>query len=112
MRVLDVCAAVAAVAMTTGVALAGSQGYPGDMYMPGSAGFVAGDTGGQPLVQAYPGGNMCTNGRQPVIVGGEISCGVPTGGTYYNPSDRVSRGTAAPLPRAYAPAGEKGVAYR
>ena len=112
MRVLKLCAALAAVTISAGAALAGSQGYPGDMYLPGQAGFAVGGSD-QPLLQAYPGPNMCTQGKQPVIAGGQIWCDVPTGGTYYNPANYVApRAAAVPLPRAYAPVGEKGVAYQ
>ncbi|WP_226627279.1 hypothetical protein [Alloyangia pacifica] len=108
MRVLSVCAAAAALVVSAGAALAGSQGYPGDMYMPGAAGFVTGGSD-QPLVQAYPGPNMCSGDLQPVILGGQIWCGKPTGGVYHNPSDRAAGSRlatqGAPLPRAYVPVG-------
>ncbi|MBE9639386.1 hypothetical protein [Salipiger mangrovisoli] len=105
MRVLCFAAACAATMAGSGVAMAASQGYPGDMYMPGSAGFVPGG-GDQPLIQSYPASSMCARGLQPVILGGQIWCGTPTGGSYHDPSaaPRVSR--SAPLPRVYAPAGE------
>ncbi|MCT4372121.1 hypothetical protein CLG85_018105 [Yangia mangrovi] len=110
MRVLSVCAAAAALVALAGAAQAGSLGYPGDMYMPGSAGFVAGASTAQPLVQAYPGPNMCAGKQQPVILGGQIWCGTPTGGVYAEPVRTVRRGTmgtqSAPLPRAYVPAGQ------
>ena len=110
MRVLGVCAAAAALVSLAGVAGAGSQGYPGDMYMPGSAGFVAGAGNAQPLVQAYPGPSMCAGRQQPVILGGQIWCGTPTGGLYAEPAQSARRGTmgtqGAPLPRAYVPVGQ------
>ncbi|KAA8607174.1 hypothetical protein AL036_11695 [Salipiger aestuarii] len=72
----------------------------------------------QPLVQAWPQGNYCPGGKQPVILGGVICCGIPTAGAYYDPapSRRVYRAKPAVrksyLPRAYAPVGEKGVVYQ
>ncbi|NDV52044.1 MULTISPECIES: hypothetical protein [unclassified Salipiger] len=110
MRVLSICAAAAALVALAGAAQAGSQGYPGDMYMPGSAGFVAGAGNAQPLVQAYPGPSMCAGKQQPVILGGQIWCGTPTGGLYAEPAQSARRSTmgtqGAPLPRAYVPAGQ------
>lgn len=71
----------------------------------------------QPLIQAWPQGNHCPAGKQPVIIGGVIGCGIATAGSYYDPppmrAARAPRPAAeAYLPRPYAPAGEKGVVYQ
>lgn len=63
-----------------------------------------------------PAANHCSAGRQPVILGGVISCGVPTAGPYSTPSapaPRAGRGSDQDhLPRVYATEGEKGVVWR
>lgn len=82
----------------------------GDMYMGDSTNNPNSDM----LIYAYPGENNCPAGLQPITVGGVVCCGSPnTTGTYYNrasaPKKRVYQSHA---PRAYAPAGQKGVIYR
>ncbi|WP_353475306.1 hypothetical protein PVT71_17290 [Salipiger sp. H15] len=109
MQGFSVIAAAAALVISGSAAGAGSEGYPGDMYMPGSAGFVSGASDAPPLIQSYPAPGVCAKGTQPVILGGQIWCGVPTGGSYADPAAHGARGITAtqgaPLPRAYAPAG-------
>ncbi|MCR8550367.1 hypothetical protein M4578_21300 [Salipiger sp. P9] len=109
MRATCFLAAAAALTISASQALAW-----GDMYM----GDTTGDPYQEPLVQAYPAPNYCPAGKQPVIVGGVICCGVPTAGTYYNPVSKPKPAvkkvvkTKTYLPRAYAPVGEKGVVYK
>ncbi|EPX79659.1 hypothetical protein [Salipiger mucosus] len=99
--------ALAALTVSASGALAWNDAYTGD---------ATADPSRQPLVQAYPAANYCPAGKQPVILGGVICCGVPNAGTYYNPvSVRKAAPRPAPatsyMPRPYAPVGEKGVAY-
>ncbi|APZ53700.1 hypothetical protein [Salipiger abyssi] len=109
MRASVFLAAAAALSISASQAMAW-----GDMYM----GDATADPSRQPLVQAYPSANYCPAGKQPVIIGGVICCGVPTAGTYYNPASyaRKTIKKSAPaksyMPRAYAPEGEKGVVYK
>jgi len=103
MRAFTFLAAAAALSISASHALAWDDAYKGD----GTA-----DASRQPLIQAYPAANYCPAGKQPVIVGGVICCGVPTAGTYYNPVSAPRPVVAMQksyLPRAYAPEGEKGV---
>lgn len=86
----------------------------GDMYM-GDGTTKAGQT----LVYPYPAKhNYCPAGLQPVLANGEICCGKPNvSHTYYNPAGqkkKVHRKKArqSQYPRAYAPAGVKGVIYQ
>jgi hypothetical protein len=100
-------AAAAALAMSASQALAWNDACTGD---------AAADLSRQPLIRAYPVANHCPAGRQPVILGGAISCGVPTAGPFSPPSDpapRARRGSDQDhLPPADAPEGEKGVVWR
>ena len=104
MRAFTFLAAVAtALSMSASQALAWDDAYKGD---------ATADASRQPLIQAYPAANYCPAGKQPVIVGAVIYCGVPTAGTYYNPVSaprRVVSTQNSYLPRAYTPKGENGV---
>ena len=100
-------------AASAALALAGSAAFAwGDMYM--------GDGTHQPsnmaLRHAYNAPNHCPAGLQPVLVGGEICCGVPNAGPYVDRPGKVKRTVvhkpARHAPRAYAIEGEKGVVYR
>ncbi|WP_417723446.1 hypothetical protein [Salipiger sp.] len=62
----------------------------GDMYR----GDATSDPAREPLVQAYPAANYCPAGRQPVISGGVIYCGVPTDASGLAPEP-----APAPAPR-------------
>jgi len=107
MRAFTMFAATAALAIFASRALACNDAYTGD---------ATADLRRQPLIQAYPAANHCSAGRQPVIVGGVISCGVPTADPYSTPSapaPRAGRGSDQDhLPRVYAKEGEKGVVGR
>ncbi len=103
MRAFTFLAVAAALTISASQALAWDDAYKGD---------ATADPSRQPLIQAYPAANYCPAGKQPVIVGGVIYCGVPTAGTYYDPVSRPRVTVATQnryLPRAYAPEGEKGV---
>lgn len=103
MRAFTFLAAAAALSLSASQALAWDDAYRGD---------ATADPSRQPLIQAYPAANYCPAGKQPVIVGGVIFCGVPTAGVYYDPAPRPRRVVSTRdsyLPRAYAPEGEKGV---
>ncbi len=76
MRVFTMFAAAAALAMSASQALAWNDACTGD---------ATADLSRQPLIRADPAANDCAAGRQPVILGGMISCGVPTAGAYYAP---------------------------
>ena len=99
-------AAAAALAVSASQAPARNDAHTGD---------ATADLSRQPLIQACPAANDCPAGRQPVIVGGVISCGLPTAGPYSTPSDhapRAGRGSdRGDLPQACAPEGEKGVVW-
>jgi len=107
MRAFTMFAAAAALAISASQALAWNDACTGD---------ATADLSGQPLIRAYPVANHCPAGRQPVIMGGVISCGVPTAGPYSTPSDPAPRAGWGSdqdhLPRADAPEGEKGVVWR
>ncbi|MBR9841289.1 MAG: hypothetical protein GYB50_25915 [Rhodobacteraceae bacterium] len=100
-------AATAAHAIFASRALACNDAYTGD---------ATADLSGQPLIRAYPVANDCPAGRQPVILGGVISCGVPTAGPYSTLSAAAPRAGGGSdqdhLPRVYATEGEKGVVWR
>ncbi|MCA0961530.1 hypothetical protein [Salipiger bermudensis] len=99
MRAFTFLAAAAALSLSASQALAWDDAYKGD---------ATADASRQPLIQAYPAANYCPSGKQPVIVGGVIFCGVPTAGTYYDPvsSPRTIVATQSRyLPRAYNPDG-------
>ncbi|MBU2962501.1 hypothetical protein KO516_17070 [Citreicella sp. C3M06] len=105
MRAMTFLGALAAVTVGASGAFAWGDAYTGD---------ATSDLSRQPLVQAWPQGSHCPAGKQPVIVGGAIFCGIPTAGRYYDPqplraSHAPKPAAKAYLPRAYAPAGEKGV---
>ncbi len=95
-------AAATAFALSSGAALAW-----GDMYM--------GDTTNNPnsvmLQHSVHAPNYCPAGLQPVMAGGVICCGTPNAGAYVDRPGRVYR-PVSHAPRAYAPAGEKGIVYR
>lgn len=109
MRVSTFLAAVAALTISTSQAFAWGDMYTGD---------ATADLSRQPLVQSYPAANYCPPGKQPVIVGGELCCGVPNAGPYYNPvashapKKKHTVTKTRYMPRAYAPVGEKGVVYK
>lgn len=109
MRAATFLATAVALTLSASGAFAWNDAYTGD---------ATADTSRQPLVQAWPQGNYCPAGKQPVILGGVICCGVPTAGAYYDPSPAMRGHKAKPgvrktyLPRAYAPVGEKGVVYQ
>ena len=69
-------------------------------------------------MHAYPTAvNYCPAGTQPVLAGGEISCGVPNAPAYVDRPGGMSKlsyraGRRHATPGAYAPVGEKGVVYR
>lgn len=99
MRAFTFLAAAAALSISASQALAWDDAYQGD---------ATADASRQPLIQAYPAANYCPGGKQPVIVGGVIFCGVPTAGTYYDPvsAPRTIVATQSSyLPRAYDPDG-------
>lgn len=103
---MTVFAAAAALAISASQAPARNDAHTSD---------ATADLSRQPLIQACPAANDCPAGRQPLIVGGVISCGFPTAGPYSTPSDhalRAGRGSdRGDLPRACAPEGEKGVVW-
>ncbi|MAU43735.1 MAG: hypothetical protein CMP09_02630 [Yangia sp.] len=99
-------AAAAALAISASQAPARNDAHTSD---------ATADLSRQPLIQACTVANDCPAGRQPVIVGGVISCGIPTAGPHSTPSDHAlgaGRGSdRGDLPRACAPEGEKGVVW-
>ena len=98
-------AAVAALGLSAGAAMAW-----GDMYM----GDATNDPNSNFLMHEYSAPNHCPAGTQPVLAGGVICCGVPNAGPYVDRAGKV-RKVSKPVyraPRAYAPVGEKGVVYR
>ncbi|WP_146590717.1 hypothetical protein [Puniceibacterium confluentis] len=104
-----IAAAATALMLSSGAALAW-----GDMYM----GDGTNNPNSNMLVHTFPSSaNYCPAGLQPVTVGGQICCGVPTAGAYINRAGG-KRMQPTPVrkvyhaPRAYAPIGEKGVIYR
>jgi hypothetical protein len=101
-----IVAAVMALAVSASPALAW-----GDMYM----GDGTNNPNSNMLVHAYKGPNLCPAGLQPVSIGGVICCGTPNAGYYVDRPGAAHHPRAVrhrPAPRAYAPAGEKGVVYR
>lgn len=99
-------AAMAAFALSGTAALAW-----GDMYM----GDPTNDPNTATLEHYYAAPNYCPAGLQPVLVGGVVCCGQANAGAYVDrPGKAVRKVTYKPkyTPRAYAPAGEKGVVYR
>lgn len=109
MRAATFLAAFAALTVSASGAFAWNDAYTGD---------ATADLSRQPLVQGWPQGNYCPAGKQPVILGGVICCGVPTAGMYYDPQPARRVHSPRPavresyMPRAYAPVGEKGVVYQ
>lgn len=99
-----VIAAAAAFALSGTAALAW-----GDMYM----GDGTNNPNSTMLQHAYHAPNYCPAGLQPVMVGGVVCCGTPNASAYVDrPGKTYRKVYHKPAPRAYAPAGEKGVVYR
>lgn len=100
--------ALLAAAMT--VAGAGGALAWNDIYQ-GDGTTKAGDI----LIHPYRAANRCPAGRQPVIVGGVICCGVPNTQAHYvnRPGARrhYGGGGGSKSPAMYAPEGAKGVTY-
>ncbi|MBN7786017.1 hypothetical protein JYP51_13885 [Ponticoccus gilvus] len=100
------------VAATLAFAVSGSAALAwGDMYM----GDGTNNPNSNMLVHAYKAPNLCPAGLQPVTVGGVICCGNPNAGYYIDRpggQKKYYKARHKPAPRAYAPAGEKGVVYR
>ncbi len=100
--------------LAAGMAITGSAAMAwGDMYM----GDGTHNPNSSTLVHSYKGPNYCPAGLQPVLMGGVICCGEPNAGPYIDRAGgkkkvhkHKPRQTKAP--RAYAPAGTKGVVYR
>lgn len=68
---------------------------------------------GQILIHPYRAPNRCPAGRQPIVIGGVICCGVPNTDAYYvdRPGGhRRSYSGGASMP-ATTPEGVKGVVY-
>lgn len=82
----------------------------GDMYM----GDATNNPNSNMLQHAYHAPNYCPAGLQPVLVGGVVCCGNANAGPYVNRAGATRKVYHKPAaaPRAYAPAGTKGVVYR
>ncbi|MGR3269338.1 hypothetical protein DU478_13230 [Thalassococcus profundi] len=109
MAFIKTIAAAAVLCCGAGAALAWDDAYKGDAtHNPNS----------NVLMHSYPtAANYCPAGLQPVTMGGVICCGEPNAGPYVNRAGGHKRVHKAKshvyhAPRAYAPAGEKGVVYR
>ena len=104
----SIAAAAAALALSATGALAWDDAYRGTVPHNPTADFQ---------MNAYPAAaNYCPAGSQPVLVGGVICCGTPNAAPYVNRAGGHRKSYHAQqsyhAPRAYAPAGEKGVVYR